>query len=177
MLCSSSLMNCLLKSSPMAPRIRLSRSLAQNYCSQQPSTSAADQKQRPTSHKRFYESVNIVKRLSSADPNVAADHDLVIGKRMTLVSNSPQSIYEVHLDGRPLRTPASKTFRTFSEPLALAVAHEWASQESQLHRDLMCLTGLSFTSLDNPFGGSKESVVKDTIGTYFIVVYSYNVFF
>ncbi|VDM75206.1 unnamed protein product [Strongylus vulgaris] len=40
--------------------------------------------------------------------------------------------------------------RIESEPLALAIAEEWASQEQNLHMAHMRLTGLAFTAQDNP---------------------------
>lgn len=42
-----------------------------------------------------------------------------------------------------------------SEPLALAIAQEWDSQKDVIQKSHMLLTGLAFTSIDNPFQETK----------------------
>ena len=42
-----------------------------------------------------------------------------------------------------------------SEPLALAIAQEWDSQRDHINKPLMRLTGLTFTSIDNPLKETK----------------------
>lgn len=59
-------------------------------------------------------------------------------------------------------------FRTFSEPLALAISHEWLSQSEPRQLGLLRLSGLSFTSLDKPFNETKESIVSDTLGDIYL---------
>uniref|UniRef100_A0A0K0DI35 ATP synthase mitochondrial F1 complex assembly factor 2 n=1 Tax=Angiostrongylus cantonensis TaxID=6313 RepID=A0A0K0DI35_ANGCA len=49
-------------------------------------------------------------------------------------------------------------FQVESEPLALAIAEEWASQQEQIHLGHMRLTGLAFTALDNPLHTNKDSI-------------------
>ncbi|KHN81357.1 ATP synthase mitochondrial F1 complex assembly factor 2 [Toxocara canis] len=66
------------------------------------------------------------------------------------VSTSSFPLYNVFLDNRKLRTPSGKVLETESEPLALAIAHEWNSQKKYLNMAHMRLTGLLFTALDNP---------------------------
>lgn len=43
------------------------------------------------------------------------------------------------------------------------VAQEWRAQEGTIRMDLMRLTGLSFTALDNPLNLIKERVVDSLI--------------
>lgn len=56
--------------------------------------------------------------------------------------------WEVHLDGRPLRTPAKGSFLLPSAALAAAVAAEWEAQEDKLDAATMELTSLTFSALD-----------------------------
>ncbi|CAG5095670.1 Similar to ATPAF2: ATP synthase mitochondrial F1 complex assembly factor 2 (Homo sapiens) [Cotesia congregata] len=58
--------------------------------------------------------------------------------------------YEITLDQRKLKTPKGRVFEVSSKPLALAVAHEWDSQEDIIHRSNMHMTALCSTFLDNP---------------------------
>ncbi|VDO63725.1 unnamed protein product [Heligmosomoides polygyrus] len=57
-----------------------------------------------------------------------------------------------------LKTQGGNVLQIESEPLALAVAEEWASQEEHLHMSNMRLTGLAFTAQDNPLHATKESI-------------------
>ncbi|KAH7730639.1 ATP12 protein [Aphelenchoides avenae] len=61
---------------------------------------------------------------------------------------------------RPLKTQAGKVLKLESEPLALAVAHEWDSQAEQINKSLMRLTGLAFTAIDNPLKETKETITS-----------------
>jgi len=58
--------------------------------------------------------------------------------------------YGVMLDHRHLRTPLRKKLVLPSEPLALAVAQEWNAQEKLIQPQLMHLTALCNTVLDDP---------------------------
>lgn len=40
--------------------------------------------------------------------------------------------FEITLDGRKLKTPAGQIFKVSSEPLALAIANEWDSQQEKI---------------------------------------------
>lgn len=69
-----------------------------------------------------------------------------------------KKVFKVTLDGRMLKTQGGNVLQIESEPLALAVAEEWASQEEHLHMSNMRLTGLAFTAQDNPLHATKESI-------------------
>lgn len=64
-----------------------------------------------------------------------------------------REVYGVKLDHRLLRTPLRHVFLVPSEPLALAVAQEWDSQEGLVQLPLMHLTALCNTVLDD--GGTR----------------------
>ena len=50
--------------------------------------------------------------------------------------------YEILLDSKKLKTPGGAIFSVESEPLALAIAHEWESQKDQVILSQMHLTGI-----------------------------------
>ncbi|GFN98387.1 ATP synthase mitochondrial f1 complex assembly factor 2 [Plakobranchus ocellatus] len=70
--------------------------------------------------------------------------------------------YEINLDKRKLRTPHGNIFKVPSEPLALAVATEWNSQEKYVNRHNMHLTALCNSALENPLHKTREQLT-DTI--------------
>lgn len=49
-----------------------------------------------------------------------------------MVSSFSSGGFEINLDSRKLRTPQAKLFTVPSEPLALAVATEWDSQQDTI---------------------------------------------
>lgn len=55
---------------------------------------------------------------------------------------------EVHLDGRPIRTPARNLLLLPAMPLAEAVAEEWRSQGDRILPDTMPLTRLANSAID-----------------------------
>lgn len=57
--------------------------------------------------------------------------------------------YEIHLDGRPVKTPAKSAFYAPNEKLADLVMQEWAAQEESIKPDHMPLTQLISTKLDH----------------------------
>ncbi|XP_005092520.1 ATP synthase mitochondrial F1 complex assembly factor 2 [Aplysia californica] len=71
--------------------------------------------------------------------------------------------YEINLDKRKLRTPHGNIFRVPSEPLALAVATEWNSQDKVINRHNMHLTSLCNTALENPFHRTREQLTETII--------------
>ena len=71
--------------------------------------------------------------------------------------------YEVTLDSKKLKTPNGATFCINSEPLALAVAHEWNSQKDQVVTSQMHLTGLCNVSIDNPTNTTKYALVDSVL--------------
>jgi ATP synthase F1 complex assembly factor 2 len=54
----------------------------------------------------------------------------------------------IHLDGRPLRTPAKRVLAPPSRALALAIAREWDAQEKVIMPHLMPLMTLATTAVD-----------------------------
>lgn len=71
--------------------------------------------------------------------------------------------YEVTLDSKKLKTPNGSVFCVHSEPLALAVAQEWAAQKDNIMLSQMHLTGLSNVCLDNPTKTTKYALVDDIL--------------
>lgn len=56
--------------------------------------------------------------------------------------------YAVHLDGKPVNTPAGKSLVSPTMALAEAIAAEWRSQEETINPNAMPLTQLLITTLD-----------------------------
>lgn len=56
--------------------------------------------------------------------------------------------YEVHLDDRPVRTPAKNPLALPTRALAEAVAEEWRAQEGTVQPNLMPFTRISNSALD-----------------------------
>ncbi len=56
--------------------------------------------------------------------------------------------FSVHLDGKPIRTPAKAALALPTAALAEAVAEEWARQESVLRPETMPMTRLANTTID-----------------------------
>ncbi|MEL0144458.1 MAG: ATP12 family protein [Alphaproteobacteria bacterium] len=56
--------------------------------------------------------------------------------------------YEVHLDGRPVRTPIRHALQLPGAALARAVADEWDAQGEEIDLDSMPLTRIAATALD-----------------------------
>ena len=82
-------------------------------------------------------------------------------KNVDVVSTSGQ--YEVTLDSKKLKTPNGSVFCINSEPLALAVAHEWAAQKEQIERSQMHLTALCNVCIDNPTQTTKYALVDNVL--------------
>ncbi|XP_055853297.1 ATP synthase mitochondrial F1 complex assembly factor 2-like [Episyrphus balteatus] len=68
--------------------------------------------------------------------------------------------YEITLDHRKLKTPKGNPFLLKSEPLAIAVATEFANQKETIAQSSMHLSALCFTSMDNPNHLSKPEMVN-----------------
>lgn len=56
--------------------------------------------------------------------------------------------YEIHLDGRPVKTPSGTLLRAPSRALADALVAEWAGQGEQIDMNTMPLTQMLGTALD-----------------------------
>lgn len=66
-----------------------------------------------------------------------------------VVSVAPrQDLFEIHLDGRAIRTPAKQPLAVASEPLARAIAAEWEAQGERIDPATMPLTKLVNTAID-----------------------------
>ncbi|GMS96966.1 hypothetical protein PENTCL1PPCAC_19141, partial [Pristionchus entomophagus] len=88
-------------------------------------------------HKRFYKEVSVVTES---------------------VAGTPQ--YKITLDGRVVKTQAGRPLQMGSEPLAMAVAEEWACQQEHIEQGHMRLSGLAMTAIDNPLAMTKESITS-----------------
>jgi chaperone required for assembly of F1-ATPase len=67
--------------------------------------------------------------------------------------------YEIHLDGRPLRTPIKNDFTLKNLRLAEAVAEEWRAQKAEIVPETMPITKLAFTAVDR-VAPNREAVVE-----------------
>lgn len=79
------------------------------------------------------------------------------------IAEGPDGI-AIHLDGRPVRTPAKKTLRLPSERLARAVAAEWEAQDEEVDPRSMRLTRLANTALDRV--AQQRAAIVDEIAAY-----------
>lgn len=74
-------------------------------------------------------------------------------KFYTLVSAEKTPVgFEIHLDGRPLKTPAKHTLICDNEALANAVTEEWAAQGEEIKPATMPLTQIISTKIDRVTG-------------------------
>merc|ERR1719150_389060 len=83
-------------------------------------------------------------------------------KDVSLV-DAGKGTFEILLDSKKLKTPGGAVFSVESEPLALAVAHEWESQKDLVLLSQMHLTGLCNTAIDNPTQATKYELVEDIL--------------
>jgi chaperone required for assembly of F1-ATPase len=72
--------------------------------------------------------------------------------------------FEVHLDGRPVRTPAKAPLRLPTAPLAEAVAAEWDAQEEVIDPGAMPMTRMANAALDKV--AVQRAEVADLIAAY-----------
>ncbi|UMM26204.1 hypothetical protein L5515_010007 [Caenorhabditis briggsae] len=83
-------------------------------------------------------------------------------KEVTLASEVDEKtgnqIHKVLLDHHVLKTQGGQVLKLDSYPLALAIAQEWSSQDEFLQLGQMRLTGLAFTSQDNPLEQSADTI-------------------
>ena len=70
---------------------------------------------------------------------------------------------EVHLDGRPVRTPAKRMLRLPTAGLARAVAEEWSAQEDEIDARSMHLTRLANSAIDR-VADHRAAVVGEVAG-------------
>ncbi|VDK73515.1 unnamed protein product [Litomosoides sigmodontis] len=74
-----------------------------------------------------------------------------------------KEVYNIFLDKRRLVTPKQNPVKIHSEALALVVAEEWNMQKDELRTNLMRLTGLIFTAIDNPMSLEKSDVLSQVL--------------
>ena len=72
--------------------------------------------------------------------------------------------WTVTLDGRPIRTPAKRTFVVPTAALARAAADEWAAQGDEINPATMPLTGLANAALDRV--GADRTTFIDGLAAY-----------
>lgn len=77
--------------------------------------------------------------------------------------NAGKGNFEILLDSKKLKTPNGAVFSVQSEPLALAVAHEYQSQKEYVILSQMHLTGLCNTAIDNPTKTTKYDLVDNIL--------------
>ncbi|KAK6748316.1 hypothetical protein RB195_001127 [Necator americanus] len=113
-----------------------------------------------TKRRRFYK-IMLSKRLGSKRPGGVGQAEAVeVVVDVVAEERQGKNLYKVTLDGRMLKTQAGNVLQIESEPLALAIAEEWASQDQHLQMGHMRLTGLAFTAQDNPLHLTRESITS-----------------
>ena len=70
--------------------------------------------------------------------------------------------FAVELDGRLVKTPLGQPQILTSKDLAIAIAHEWASQEKIIVPETMPLTGYANSSIDR-IEKNRESILKEIL--------------
>ena len=73
-----------------------------------------------------------------------------------------ESGHQIHLDGRPVNTPAKARLVVPSAALAAALAEEWNAQAETVDPDTMPLTQLANTTIDR-VAGQREAVIAGTL--------------
>ncbi len=71
--------------------------------------------------------------------------------------------FAIHLDGRPIRTPAKAPMLIPSRALADAIAAEWQAQDGQIDPDTMPLTKYLNTAIDG-VSQNREAVIDEVAG-------------
>lgn len=75
--------------------------------------------------------------------------------------------YEIHLDGKPVRTPTRNILLTQIQPLAEAMAEEWQRQGEKICPETMPLTQLVMTSIDkiSPQRAAHQAEILEYLDT------------
>lgn len=81
----------------------------------------------------------------------------------TVSSVSVKEGFEVHLDGRPVRTPAKRRLALPGEGLAQAISREWSDQGEDLDTHGMRLTRLANGAIDR-IADCRDPVVSEIAG-------------
>jgi chaperone required for assembly of F1-ATPase len=71
--------------------------------------------------------------------------------------------YVVRLDGKPMKTPLGHALLLTSQPLAEAIAQEWAAQGDKLQTTTMPLTRLANTMADKARGPARAAMNAEIV--------------
>lgn len=66
--------------------------------------------------------------------------------------------FEIHLDGKPVRTPGKSILRVPNQPFAEAIAKEWSDQRETIELGVMPLTRLVYSAIDHVAQNRQEVV-------------------
>lgn len=72
--------------------------------------------------------------------------------------------FSVVLDGRDIKTPATKLLVVSSKPLAKAIANEWQGQGEKVDLKTMPLTTLSYAAIDQV--ADNRALIEGEVGAY-----------
>lgn len=85
-------------------------------------------------------------------------------KFYTLVStHEHKNGFTIHLDGRPMKTPAKHDFECPNEAIADLVQHEWSSQEDKIVPEAMPVTQMISTCIDRVID-NRDEIEQDIMG-------------
>ncbi|MGH1397918.1 MAG: ATP12 family protein [Alphaproteobacteria bacterium] len=83
----------------------------------------------------------------------------------TLVStHKTDGGFEIHLDGRPVKTPMKATLIAGNNAIANALQSEWMAQEEEIKPDTMPLTQILSTQIDRI--GAERETIQNTLLKY-----------
>ena len=85
-------------------------------------------------------------------------------KTATVESAAAGEGWEIHLDGRALKTTAKRDLHLPTRPLAQAIADEWNAQDRDVIPSSMPVTQLVFTGIDN--FGDEIDLIRDETAKY-----------
>ncbi len=72
--------------------------------------------------------------------------------------------FEIHLDGKPVRTPGRAILTVPNQAVADAIAAEWSAQNETIEMSVMPLTRLAYAAIDHVRANRAE--VVDTVSKY-----------
>lgn len=82
----------------------------------------------------------------------------------TLVTYAPQGEgFAIHLDGKPIRTPARNLLIAPTQALAEAIQGEWAGQEGEVKPESMPLTQILNTRIDKVAAGQRPDLEREVL--------------
>lgn len=82
---------------------------------------------------------------------------------VTVAQDGPSFV--IHLDGKPVKTPARAALTTNNKAIANAIMQEWAAQDTEILPDTMPLTQILSTRIDKT--AQERSVMEQKILKYF----------